>query len=123
MKKFFLILPFVALFSCSESDNNSSVAPDEHSINPPSWIQGTWLNQEFLDAGISSGFKFASDNFCTVLYTNTTCYKEQPLQFNEISTTTSYEIVLTGSGTGVTYHFTKISNTQIEANGLIYTKQ
>lgn len=43
MKKFFIVLVLCGFFhSCSPDDNNNDDLLSDISLNPPTWLQGTW---------------------------------------------------------------------------------
>ncbi|MGJ8745798.1 hypothetical protein [Polaribacter sp.] len=118
MKKNILLFCFALLFlNCSSSDDNLR---NSSSINPPSWIQGTWLIEGVTT---NSGFRFSNNDFCLVILTGQSCFKEQLNQLNNSGATTkvnemtannSYSIDITLSSQIVTYEFKQISATQIE---------
>lgn len=108
-------------FSCSSNDDNSG--SNNSSINPPTWIQGTWLAETI--SGSDLGYKFTLDDFCTINGTITMCNKSQIEQYNSIGqnvvvnetiTDTEYtiEIDYNTQQAITTYQFEKISNTEIE---------
>lgn len=119
MKKLIFLLSFVTLLSCSSSDDNSSNNNSSNSkFHPPAWIQGKWMSE------ISVGYKFTSDNVCTVMSTTETCLKEMVEQYNTHGTNaTVNESIVSGSeykfsytvqSVTQTFHFIKINNTKIE---------
>lgn len=57
------------LFGCSSSDDNNSA---NQSINPPEWVQGTWLLEE---PNPVSGCRITKDDFCLVNFTIQSCFK------------------------------------------------
>ncbi len=115
-----LIFVITFLFSsCSSSDDDNS-GNNNSEINPPEWIQGTWLG--FFD-NINSGlgFKFTSDDFCTVVSSQTSCWKgivDQSQGLVVVSETVDNEnyIISIESNNSITntYHFRKYSDTEIE---------
>lgn len=119
MKK--LVVIFVStillnLSSCSSDSDNNSNSYD--SINPPAWIQGTWIND--LETG---GFKFTADDICVVTGNIQQCYKEVLKQTDgsvvqknvkEVITDDYYSIEITLSSVITTYAFERISETEIE---------
>ena len=130
MKKSLLIYPLLALliFACSDSDSSSS----NLSINPPSWIQGIWINSELQSLGLRIGYEFKTDNFCTVQSNLSNCYKEQVALFSDADgdntnaevqeniTNNSYSIDIRILGGTTSYVFEKVSNSRIllkNANG------
>jgi hypothetical protein len=137
MKKIILLITIITLlYSCSDNSGNNS--NNCQTLQPPTWIQGTWLKQ---DAPTAAGYKFTIDDviegyneissggvsrkyqldfYCTsnVNYTVT-----------ENTTPTSYFLEINWGGI-VTYNFTKISATTIElvndndpVNATYYVKQ
>ncbi len=132
MKNTLLLLFAIFVFSCSSSDESSS--KNQSSINPPSWIQGTWLLE---DAGVDSGFKFAMDDVCIIFSSSQACNKEQLQLANSTSlftkveeeiSDTSYSINISIVSSVTSYDFEKVSDNKIRwlnASGTnaIYTKQ
>jgi hypothetical protein len=120
MKNLFLAFGItLILISCSSSDDNSN-PKNNLSINPPSWILGTWLLEE---PNPTSGFRFANDDFCLVLPSQQSCFKESiqltnnsggATNVSETTTDTSYSIEITLISQIVTYKIEKVSSTQIE---------
>lgn len=103
---------FLILF-CSKSDD---MANPTLSINPPKWIQGTWLSG-------SAGFRFEANDFITITSGTEISYKEQ-LEFykgtgeetsaEETKTDESYRLKLTfPPGQSTIYEFSKKSETVI----------
>ena len=130
MKKYLLIYPLLALliFACSDSDSSSS----NLSINPPSWIQGIWINSELQSLGLRIGYEFKTDNFCIVQSNVNNCYKEQVALFSDADgdntnaevqeniTNDGYSIDIRILGGTTSYVFEKVSNSRIllkNANG------
>jgi len=125
---FFILL----LTSCSSSSDNGSSSNNGH-LNPPTWIQGTWL--QFINNGgqqvIMGGFKFTNNDFCSIAITGSpiACFGQTfTTPPTEIITSTEYKFTITNAGLTNNYDFIKISNTQIRLennDGIerIYTKQ
>jgi hypothetical protein len=121
MRKLIGILFLIAFLfsSCSSSDDDNS-GNNSYEINPPDWIQGTWL----LEApNPASGYRFSNDDFCLIVISQQTCFKESISQtnisgattnVNEETTDNSYSIEITLGTQIVTYEFSKISSTEIE---------
>ena len=121
MRKLIGILFLMAFLfsSCSSSDDDNS-GNNSSEINPPDWIQGTWL----LEApNPASGYRFSNDDFCLIVISQQTCFKESISQTNNSGATTnvneettdnSYSIEITLGTQIVTYEFSKISSTEIE---------
>ncbi|MFB9057125.1 hypothetical protein ACFFU9_10260 [Mariniflexile ostreae] len=112
-----LIITF-SLTSCSSSDDDSG--NNGSSINPPNWIQGTWLGEvDGINSGL--GFKFTSDDFCSVVGSQTSCFKEPVNQSQGLITVDeqidneNYIISINNNNTITnTFHFRKYSETEIE---------
>ena len=125
----FLILN---LTSCSTDDSsgNSSVIQ----INPPSWIQGKWLQPSAQS--LEAGYRFTSNDFI-IIQANVELSQRQQLQTfldndqnvsaSDSFTDSTYEVILNYlGGQSVTYSFTKLSDTSItwdRAPSSIYDKQ
>lgn len=133
MKKIVLILSAVLAFGCSGSDDSNNVNPNVVSINPPAWIQGTWLLE---GSSVQSGFKFTSDDVCINSLGMYACNKESlemyhdtqvNVDVNEEISDTEYSVEITIGSNTTAFEFKKVSATQIkwinspaQAN---YTKQ
>lgn len=139
MKKNFLAfsIGLLMLCSCSSSDDDSNTQ-NESSINPPTWIHGSWLLEITPGMNIGSGFKFTSDDFCVLQLQTENCNKSLIDQSNSIGQNTivneeitdnsySIELNFNNNQTIITYQFEKVSNTEIEwtnqPSAVIYTKQ
>jgi hypothetical protein len=134
MKKAILLLIVITFVSCSSDESTGS--SNKTSINPPAWIQGTWLSS-YNNTSTGSGFKFSKDDLCLVVSnTLSSCNKETLSVYNnsiftnvdETISDSEYIIIITISSVITTYHFKKISNSKIEwvvDNGFqnLYTKQ
>ena len=133
MKKIVLILSAVLAFGCSGSDDSDNVNPTVVNINPPAWIQGTWLLE---GNSVQSGFRFTSDDVCINSLGMYACNKESLEMYqgtqvntnvNEEISDTEYSVEITVGSNTTTFEFKKVSATQIkwvnspaQAN---YTKQ
>ena len=133
MKKTLLLLILtVFLTACSSDDDGGSSS--NSSINPPEWIQGTWLTIYSNDPLIAGpGYRFLSNDFCYVNGSTVTCQAEiielGGLNVEEIITDTEYELKI-GSTSSTTFNFIKINDTTIEfvspiseLLNITYTKQ
>ena len=126
MKKLLLLTSLtILLFSCGESNSNSS---NNVSINPPSWIQGVWVDDELLTLGVRSGYEFKVDDLCQVINNNANCNKEILAGFSnnevlfadvqeEISAN-RYAIDITIQSSTTSYIFEKIDNNHIMQKGV-----
>lgn len=134
MKRILPILAIlcIALSSCSSDDDSSSNSQIQ--INPPSWIQGTWLLEGSLIG--DSGWRFTSNDFIIIQASNEISQREQLETFlesgqdvsaNDESTETTYKITSNfPAGQTTIYSFTKISDTEISwdtVSNSVYTKQ
>lgn len=134
MKKLFALLTILLLVlsSCSSDDNGTSSSNIK--INPPNWIQGSWLLEDSEIDGY--GFRFTSNDILILQPGIEISQREQLETFsasgqdvsaNDESTDNSYKVTLNfPAGQTAIYSFTKISNTTIRWNqggGINYTKQ
>jgi len=120
MKKIILNFFLILLFSGCSSPIDDSNPKNASSINPPNWVQGTWLLE---DSNLTSGYRFTNDDFCSVLLSGQNCFKESIRLINnsgaitnvkEVITDNSYSIEITLGSQVITYNFKKVSLTQIE---------
>lgn len=121
MKKMLLVLfSTIFLFGCSSpSSNNTPNTPVlPVSFNPPSWIQGRWLVDNF------SGYKFTSNDYIVLSPPSEYSIGTQITNVNniggvatiieEIKTSTEYKGVYTMQSITQHFHFVKISSTQFK---------
>ena len=73
MKKLLFVFTALILFACSSSDDNSNTSQNPISINPPDWIQGTWIQDGITGTSFSMGFKFSSNDLCALISTTEQC--------------------------------------------------
>ena len=133
MKKLLLVLfSAVFLFGCSSSDGNSG---SNTSFNPPSWIQGRWLEENL---GVS-GYRFTNNDVMLVITTTEFSIGGQIKSANnvgvktsineEIKTNTEYKFSYTIESSTQYFHFVKVSDTKFkdalnDPNGYsLYVKQ
>ena len=124
MKKLLLLSLTILLFSCEESNSNSS---NNVSINPPSWIQGVWVDEELLAIGLRNGYEFKVDDLCQVISNSALCNKEI-LAINEGNglfadvqeeiSANRYAIDITIQSSTTSYIFEKIDNNNIIQKGV-----
>jgi hypothetical protein len=140
MKNIILIIAFTSLlFSCSSDNNNDSPGTNINNcqtLNPPAWIQGTWIKQNLIG---QYGYKFTSDDVIDIFSQSSSNSRKFQLDFycnsnvnytvTENITPTSYFLEINWSGIA-TYNFAKISATTIElvndddpVNATYYVKQ
>ena len=126
-----IILPMIFANCSSDTVNPTN---SQIQINPPNWIQGTWLLEE---SGLGEiGWRFASNDFIIIQAGNEISQRGQLEVFLESgqdvyasdeSTETTYKITskfLAGQTT--VYSFTKVSDTEISWSTVpnsIYLKQ
>jgi hypothetical protein len=139
MKKLILLITVTTiLFSCSNSDNSDNNSNNCQTLNPPTWIQGTWIKQN-SPIGSYTGYKFTTDDVIDIFSQSSSNSRKYQLDFyctsnvnytvTENITPTSYFLEINWGGIA-TYNFTKISATTIElvndndpVNATYYTKQ
>jgi len=111
MKKNTLILLLtLVLFSCSKDDDTMD---PNNLLNPPSWIQGTWMNEEsefefrftsndmfMFDMSYVNIFKMDVSSTFTKLYD-----KSSGTEYTIHQKTDAFDMVM--------YKFTKVSSTEI----------
>lgn len=117
--------------SCSKEDDTI----DNNSINPPSWIIGSWLDKSEPTWAQIGGFKFTNVNLIELSAENTEIlnYKESfktgLMNISETSNTNSYSIKIESQGvTVIDYYFEKSSSSEIiydlnSSYNVILTKQ
>ena len=131
MKKTLLLLSVISIFGCSGSDDSDNVLSDVATLNPPEWIQGTWL----LDGDDNHGFRFTTDDVCIISFSLSACNKAQLEQFagteivtevRERITALEYEVEITVGGHTTEYEFEKYQGGIMWANNSshpVYIKQ
>ncbi len=126
MKKL-LLLSALLIFACSSDDSNSTA--NNNTFNPPTWIQGVWLNS---NAPFETGFEFRQNDFCLIASAvQTNCIEQTYNQFPDFNvyeeiSETRYFIIYTISGAEYEFEFEKISDDLISwvaADGSTYEKQ
>ncbi|WP_372744583.1 hypothetical protein [Lutibacter sp.] len=122
MKKNTLILLLtLVLFSCSKDDDSTS---SNISINPPSWIQGTWvIDNDYTYVA----FKFTSNDMYILMdgiemsFVQTSIADSSFTFYGvyDVSTNSTYSIHRKGDGIDIViYEFTKVSDTKINVEGI-----
>ena len=129
---FVLLIVFFVLIGCSSNDGNFS--DSQIQINPPNWIQGTWLLEGSLVG--DSGWRFTSDDIIIVQ----SCYEisqrdqletfsksGQDVSVNEESTDSTYTLISNlPAGHTIVYSFARITDSKITWKAVtnsIYIKQ
>jgi hypothetical protein len=133
MKNLLYVFTALLIFSCSSSDDSSATSSSD--INPPTWIQGTWKQESALQ-GQGLGFKFSSNDFCTLIFNADVCTQGQIDSFRKAGEKVTVEETISSTlysakinypmGQSVTYTFNKISNTEIKweaSAGVVFIKQ
>lgn len=123
MKKTNLIYIFIiALLSISCSSDDDSSNTSTNAINPPDWIQGTWLQQNG-NSTTQNGFKFTSDDFITISSNIQISWKDNVNNSNNVGANTDvnenvneneYKIDITITSQTVSYYFEKRNDNVIE---------
>jgi hypothetical protein len=117
-----LLLLFLAIVATSCSHSNDSVNNTNSSyINPPTWIQGTWIQE---GSTVGNGYIFTTNDFLLKNQTaGNTSFKQSIETTNstggnasatEEITTTIYNISITIGAQTYVYNFQKVSATKIE---------
>ncbi|MDG1760739.1 MAG: hypothetical protein P8H48_01750 [Flavobacteriaceae bacterium] len=117
--KYFLLIFFLLILGCSSNDDGSNSATG---INPPSWIQGVYL-QEISGQVLPVGYEFKTNDFCTIA-SFTSCNKalldmydgDSNFETNvhEEIDSNRYSIEITLGSIINKYEFIKSSNTSIK---------
>ena len=110
-----LIITTLSFSACTTSDDDFT--NNRSSFNPPQWIQGTWLME---DSGMV-GYKFTSDDFCSISPYQTLCFKStiqqapEELIVDEQIDNENYIITINQGGYITnSFHFRKYSHNVIE---------
>jgi len=125
MKKLLLFASIVLTLSCSSDDNSSSNSSSK--ITPPTWIQGTWAEETiYHDTGSIFGFKFTSNDACTIIPTLENCFgsssdlSQGQIRFEQSISDTEYKLVMKTDLQSTTIaHVRKISATKIISVAII----
>ena len=125
MKKLLYLFLAITIISCGGDDDsgNTNNNSSNLTINPPSWIQGVYLQELGNGQTNINGFEFKSNDFCTVLGNISTCYQAQldvyantpnfETDVYEESDSNRYLIEITLGPTIYSYEFEKLSITRI----------
>jgi hypothetical protein len=124
MKKLLYLFLAITIISCGgDDDRNTNNNSNNLTINPPSWIQGTYL-QDIGGQTISNGYEFKSNDFCGVTSNISSCYKAQldlyestpnfETDVYEEVDNNRYFIEITLGPTIYSFEFEKVSNTSIK---------
>jgi len=127
MKNFIYLFLALFILGCSSDDSNSST--NNNTFNPPTWIQGVWLNS---NVQFEVGFEFRQNDFCQVVSSvQTICIEQTYNQFPDFSvyeeiSDTRYFIRYIISGAEYEYEFEKVSDDLISwvaVDGSVYERQ
>ncbi|MFH6767529.1 hypothetical protein V8G56_02180 [Gaetbulibacter aquiaggeris] len=123
-----LVIASLLVLNCSTNDRDSSSSIQ---INPPAWIQGTWMDESQV-----TGFKFTSNDIVTINFNAQQSQREllelgadvgEEVSANDESTSDYYSVELNfPAGQTVIYSFNRLSDNQINwatVSGSVYTKQ
>ena len=126
MKKLLYLFLALTIISCGGDDNgNTNNNSSNLTINPPSWIQGTYYQLYPITGEVLPyGYEFKTDDFCSITNNLTNCNKEQ-LEFYGASTSlfadvyeeidnSRYFLEITFQSLTSSYEFLKLSNTSIK---------
>lgn len=130
MKKLLLMASAIVLtLSCSSSDDNSSNNSNNNSskITPPTWIQGTWAEEGiYYDTGSIFGFKFITNDFCTLSPGLENCYaflltsSQGQVQIEQFISDSEYRAIMKTAGQSNTlFHLVKINSNEIKNISII----
>ncbi|WP_144782207.1 hypothetical protein [Dokdonia sp. Hel_I_63] len=119
-------------FSCSTDDGDSQ--DSQIQINPPSWIQGTWLIENTVTNG--SGFRFTTNDVILLQPALEISQRGQleifigsgqDVSTNEEFSEDTYKLTSNfPAGQTTVFSFTRVSETEITWNAIgngVYTKQ
>ena len=124
MKKLLYLFLALTIISCGGDDDsgNTNNNSSNLTINPPSWIQGTYL-QEVAGQTLPQGYEFKPDDFCSVFSNIATCYQAQLDLYGDTANfetdvyeeidSNRYFIEITLGVTIYDFEFEKVSSTSI----------
>ena len=124
MKKLLYLFLAITIISCGGDDDsgNTNNNSSNLTINPPSWIQGTYL-YEVAGQILPQGYEFKPDDFCSVASNMASCYQAQLDIYVDVSNfeTNVYEeidsnryfIEITIGPQILDFEFEKVSSTRI----------
>ncbi len=115
-----LILAFgLALSACEKANTDDQGNTTKDKLNPPAWIQGTWMDRS--EPLIPVGYTFTTDDMLTIVAGNSASLNgsisDRDYTISEITTDTNYQFTITYKDTNSdeSWEFNKISSTQIES--------
>lgn len=78
MKKLLCLILALSIISCGgDDDGNTNNNSSNLTINPPSWIQGIYLQEGPNGQILPNGYEFKTDDFCSVTSNLASCYQAQ----------------------------------------------
>jgi hypothetical protein len=117
MKKVLLLLLAVSLTMTScKKDDTEEQQENQKQLNPPAWIQGTWI--DLSNPNIRTGYTFTTDDMLTIIGSNSVSVKASLTDTDEISeniTASAYSFTITHNATNSTetWEFAKTDDTHI----------
>ena len=106
MKKI-LILFFalsLGLVACNKDDDDADTQNTNNQLNPPTWIQGTWMAE---NATLATGYQFTEDDMLSIIGESSVSLMNSlsgsAYTINENTTSTSYQFSI---------HYTELDSTE-----------
>lgn len=117
MKKFLVLATLIIGFiGCSKNNENGdeSESGTSNSLNPPAWIQGTWV----VEGGTASTLEFTKNDFClSPQGVVRQCYRSIATapggRVSQTVSDTEYTLSVGGAGVFIDFSFEKISARKI----------
>ncbi len=116
---FVLVVFALSMVSCNKNNDDNNPASGQDHLNPPAWIQGTWIDLSNND--IRTGYQFTTDDMLTIIGNSSLSVKESLQDTDDISeesTSSKYQFTITHTATNnstETWLFNSIDDTHIEA--------
>ena len=117
MKKvLFLLLAVSLTITSCKKDETEEQQENQKQLNPPTWIQGTWI--DLSSTSIRTGYTFTTDDMLTIIGNNSVSVKASLTDTDEVAeniTTSAYSFTITHNATNSTetWEFAKVDNTHI----------
>jgi hypothetical protein len=104
----------ITLISCEKDDNSEEQYQNQ--LNPPAWIQGTWI--DLSNTNIRTGYTFTTDDMLTIIGNNSASVKASLTDTDDIAeniTASAYSFTITHNATNSTetWEFAKTDDTHI----------
>lgn len=125
MKKLFLLFAVIFLGSCTTEDLDLFYPNynDQNSVNPPSWLLGTWHDNrgnEFRFTQYDVDYRFGNSTYSAndeILYFSENYGNPEVFEYKDSDTyTLSYYY---SEFSKMKFNFSRISNNKMESNGFI----